>query len=184
LALELPKKHANLFHAISARRFAAEIARLKALVPALQDFEIEVRLQQILARVGDAHTLLDLPPITGHLPVMLYQFPEGIFVIHAAPQYADLIGARLLRIGEQDVRVAYRRVATLVSKDRGAAAMERDTVPFYLGIPEVLAALGISKSPATVEMLFRSSDRRLFRRVFSKSLTRREYLQFGENIPD
>src|SRR5688572_15857607 len=54
LSKELPRRHKNAFHTVSREAFARAVAELDAAIPSLQEFEIIVRLQQIVAMVGDA----------------------------------------------------------------------------------------------------------------------------------
>lgn len=58
LARELPRRHKNAFHAVTREQFLRAVAALDAAIPSLQDHEIRLGLQRIVAMVGDAHTAL------------------------------------------------------------------------------------------------------------------------------
>src|SRR5215470_15573693 len=60
-AKEMPKRHKNLYHAVSKEAFAQAVADLDAAIPGLQPHQIVVRLQEITAVVGDGHTNVHLP---------------------------------------------------------------------------------------------------------------------------
>src|SRR5262245_25684514 len=75
-----------------------------------------------LARMmGDAHTYLRpthaQPPNFRAVPVQFYLFAEGMFIIGAAPKYADLVGAQVLRIGEHAVEQAMEALDPVISQD-------------------------------------------------------------------
>ncbi len=112
LAKELPRKHGDAFHSISREKFEAAVAELDSAIPTLQDPEIILRLQQIMALVGDGHTsLADFPPATFRwYPVALYWFGKDLRVIGTTTTNRQALGAKVVRI--RDVSVA--AVATSV----------------------------------------------------------------------
>lgn len=97
--------------------FTRRYEELKRSVPRLSDEEIYVGMARMLASLHQGHVALFTPPSGRQLPLHLYAFPEGIFVVGASEPYADLVGSRLLTVGSVPAEEALRRLAELRSTD-------------------------------------------------------------------
>ena len=146
MAMEMQRRHANLFHTVSKEAFDAAVTDLIARIPTLQRNEIVVGMMRIAAMVGDGHTRVDPrkdPKFAfPSLPLKLYLFEDGLYVRAAAPEHAGLVGARIETIGGVPVEEAIRRVRAITSVDN-----EMGYKPFaalYLNMPDILHALGMS----------------------------------------
>lgn len=58
LTKELPEKHCNFFTARSKGEFVSGIEAIKAESERLTDFQVALKTQQLIARFGDSHTML------------------------------------------------------------------------------------------------------------------------------
>jgi hypothetical protein len=58
LAKELPEKHYNLFSVKSKEDFLSGINAIKSDSKQLNDFQVVLRIQQLIAKMGDSHTML------------------------------------------------------------------------------------------------------------------------------
>jgi hypothetical protein len=70
--------------------------------------------------VSDGHTRLNLlsaPAGLRRYPLRLYWFKDGIFVDAATSEYAQIAGARVVKIGNTDVEEAYKTVGQVVQRD-------------------------------------------------------------------
>ncbi|KFN44836.1 S41 family peptidase [Arenimonas oryziterrae] len=160
LADELPKRHANLFHTTSRETFAAEVARLRTQLPTLDRGDAIVGLAKIVALARDGHSALFLLPFPGMkaiegihpMPIQLYDFPDGLRVIAIDKAHANLLGAKLVAVGDVPVEEATRRVADLVPQDNAMGVHEY--VPYYLALAEVASALALSKDATGVDYVF------------------------------
>ncbi|HEX8449304.1 MAG TPA: hypothetical protein VF652_06915 [Allosphingosinicella sp.] len=102
--------------------FLAAIEKLKRNVPTSSNEKILVEMNRALALLHQGHTDLWEPkgdgPIPGRiLPVTFHLFPEGLFVVNAAPQHRDLIGSKVAAIGGTPALEALRKVAETISGD-------------------------------------------------------------------
>jgi hypothetical protein len=62
LARELPKRHKDLFHAMTREQFEAAVKNLDERIPNLSQEQIIVELQRIVAMIRDGHTRIqDFP---------------------------------------------------------------------------------------------------------------------------
>lgn len=169
VAETLPRVHADLFHTITPTRFQAALDSLAARVPTLTHVQATVELARVIALIGDGHTRLTLPfdpaaafftghsptaPPTipalafGHLPLRLHAFADGIFITRAAPELADLLGARVVRLGGMSIDDAVAAVAPTVQRDN--AMQLRNLVPTWLVVPEILESRGVIADAARV----------------------------------
>ena len=148
MAAEMERRHKNLYHTVSRERFQAAVADLHARIPTLQRNQIIVEMMRIAAMVGDGHTRVDPRKDNKFhfpsLPLKLYLFEDGLFVRAAAPEHAGLVGARIEAIGGVPVEEAIRRAAEISSRDNEVGP--KLFVPLYLNMPDILHALGLSRT--------------------------------------
>ncbi len=71
-------------------------------------------------------------------PFRLNWFDQGLFVSEATPDHAELLGTRLVYVGETEIRDAAAEITDLVSSEGRYAQ-----VPAYLTNPAVLYGLGL-----------------------------------------
>jgi tetratricopeptide (TPR) repeat protein len=132
---------------------------LKRQVPQLSDEQILVSMNRMLAVLHQGHTWLRgltnsrIP--ARRLPVNLWVFPEGIFIVDAIDQHKDLIGSRLVRIEDVPAGEALRRVNETQSVDG-------DNEYLLIGqsllrLTPFLKGLGIVPSTETVRLTLRKA---------------------------
>lgn len=162
MAAQMEKRHADLYHNISRKDFAAAVADLDRRIPTLQRHEIIVGMMRLAAMVGDGHT--NVSPLKDKafgfrsLPLKLYLFDDGLYVRAAAPAQAALVGARVEAIGGVPVEEAIRRAAELAPRDNEVGP--KLYVPIFLGMPAIQHALKLAPSPdAAVLTLSRGGKR-------------------------
>jgi hypothetical protein len=162
MAQEMERRHKNLYHTVSRERFAAAVADLDARIPTLQRNQIIVGMMRIVAMVGDGHT--NVSPLKDpkfgfpSLPLKLYLFEDGLHVRAAAPAYAALVGAKVTAIGGVPVEEAVRRAREISPRDNDITP--KMYVPVFLGMPDILHALGMSSSRDVAVLTLARGDRR------------------------
>jgi len=155
-AHQLPKRHKNLFHAISRTQFEKSVADLSAAIPSLSDHEIIVRLLQITGSVGDGHTGVHIPPTFKRYPLAVFWFGNDLRVAAATKEYERALGTRVVKIGDLSIDQVRARVATCFpSAENENPWYEMSTGPAFILRPEILHALGIvsnlDRAPFTFE---------------------------------
>jgi tetratricopeptide (TPR) repeat protein len=155
LARELPQRHRNAFARMTRQQWDSAVAQIDAKIPRLQRHQVIVELMRLVAMVHDGHTFLapDFEErIAFHtLPVQLYDFSDGLFIIAADKTHADLAGARVVKIGSASSPTALKAVAALVSHEGDWWARFRGAR--YLAIPEVLNSLGLSDDSSSATLV-------------------------------
>ena len=155
LARELPKRHKNLFHAVSREQFERSVAELDKEIPSLQDHQIIVRMHQIAAAVGDGHTGVQLPPYFKLYPIGLYWFGGELRVMGGAKEYESAIGTRVVRIGALSIDEVQKRILSCFpSAENENEWYVLSTSPAFIVRPEVLHTLGIVTDPGHAPFTF------------------------------
>jgi hypothetical protein len=179
MAREMEARHKNLFHSMTRAQFEGAVRRLDERIPTLARHQIIVELMRIVALVGDGHTNVSptRDPKIGFrtLPVKLYLFGDGMFVRAAERGHAELLGARVLKVGDVAVAEAVARAREIIGRDN-----EMDVkffAPLLLSMPEVLHALGLSNGPEAASFTFEKAGRR-------QTLTLKPSGPFGLLPPD
>lgn len=125
---------------------------LIAQLPTLNDYQVFVGIERLTALFGDGHTSAypdDQPLLTFHyLPLKLWWFPDGIYIIAAPNRHRKYVGMRVVAIDGDDVEAVSGEIARLVGADN---PMEYEyTVPDLLIRPELLQYLGHAFRPGAV----------------------------------
>ena len=164
MAREMEARHKNLFHTTPREQFDAAVKKLHERIPALARHQIIVELARIAASIGDGHTNVapTRDPKVGFraLPVKLYLFKDGLFVRAAERGHAELLGARVVKIGDLAVEEAINRAREIIGRDNEMGV--RFFAPHLLAMPEVLHALGLSESPDAARFTFEKAGRQQF----------------------
>jgi len=119
LAAQMRLKHKSLFHTMTETEFNQAVEKLDADIPELNEDQIFVRFLQIMAMVQDGHSGFDTRPIPppadlkDHIPVRFVRYADGIYVCAAAPEYADAVGGKVVKVGPYGGQEAMRRVDSI-----------------------------------------------------------------------
>ena len=121
LVQELEARHADLYHSISKEAFSDSVKKLETKLKNLNQDEFIVELARLTALIKDGHTGVFLPWAKGlnfqRLPLQFYHDSAGYFIIATSPEYNQLIGARLEKIGNTPVQEVANKIKTLLPRD-------------------------------------------------------------------
>ncbi len=148
MAEELPKRHQNLFHAMTREQYETAVKSLNERIPSLTRNQIIVEFTRIVAMIGDGHTsiagLISDPKIGFRsYPLTLHFFKDGLFVMTADREHSQAVGARVLKIGNKSAEQAFDAIKGLVFHDHKNEFGLKASAPFMLVTPEVLHAVGL-----------------------------------------
>jgi hypothetical protein len=141
---QLTTTHPNLYRRISKESFDASVQRLRRDLPKLNDDEAAVRLMQLVASVRDEHT--SLFPALGSadetwFPVRFYRFTDGLVITSVDKRFPQLIGAKVVGVGDLSVDEACERAQTAFSSDNQFNLLEAAVL---LSSPRVVRGLHVS----------------------------------------
>ena len=146
LMTEMRARHKNLYHTTPKAVLDSAASSLDSRIPTLSRHEIIAEMMKIVAMVGDGHT--NIYPtrdrvIDFHtLPISLYLFKDGWYVRAADSAHSDIVGTRVVRIGNATIDDAYERMKPYIGRDNEMGA--RFWAAYLLAIPEMLHAARIS----------------------------------------
>jgi hypothetical protein len=183
LADRMVKQHPNIFRRVKKEDFDAEVKALNGRIPLLSEDEILVGFMKVVAMVRDGHTGLYPRAYfrSGIYPVRFYLYSDGLFIQKTAPEYAELAGARVIRIGKLSAEEALKRAGMLAFSDNEMGA--KDLAPLFLSIPELSVGLKIGDDKQNLRLVVESGGKERAVQVRS-SLSLPELLQTPANWVD
>jgi tetratricopeptide (TPR) repeat protein len=166
LAVEMPKRHKNLFHSMTREQFDGAVKSLEARIPTLARHQIIVEFARIVAMVQDGHTSLSgmmTDPKIGFrsYPLTLYFFKDGLHVIAASPEHAAAVGARVVKIGNADAEQAYNAIKGLVFHDHNNEFGLKASASFVMVIPEVLNTVGVVENMESAQFVVERDGKKM-----------------------
>ena len=150
-------------------RTAALVGRLDADIPTLNDQQIFTRLAEIVGSLRHNHTMFwgSPPPgspgakarvATTFLPLQLYAFPDGIYVVGADTAQAALIGSRVEAVGGAPIAQVMKGIEATTSY--GGDAELAWSAPRRLATVPLLQGLGYAKPGEPVTLTLVKSGKR------------------------
>lgn len=158
-ARRMKQMHWDLYANVTKEAFLGEIEKLKRQVKDLDDSHVRAKLRRITATVGDGHTSSRLnaegePRLT--LPLHMFTFTDGLYIIGADEANTGLVGAQVLKVGGMDVDAALKAVRpyTHVDNEMGYLAWG----PGMLASPIMLREIGAAKDTTGAEFTVKKLD--------------------------
>lgn len=149
LVQEIKRRAYAPFRHISEARFDAMVSDLDRVIPDLTDAQILVELTKLLRPLRDGHARINMPrdrvDVNLTVPLRFYLFEEGLFIIAAEPTHADLLGARVVRVGEHTTDDALAAVDPIICRDN--EWWPKHVAPYRLRETATLQALGVIPDP-------------------------------------
>jgi hypothetical protein len=140
MAVDLQNCHKNLFFQQTKKDFFRHIDVLKKKSVRLDLHTIVMEIAKIVARIGDAHTAVVLPRYN-RLPIEVYCFKEGLFVVAAMPTCQKLLWQKLLAINGETTASICKRLEQVISHENKSFVLAQ--LPEYLICTDILFGLGI-----------------------------------------
>jgi hypothetical protein len=134
-----------------------QIAELKAERAPLDSGRFRVALMQIAALADNGHTSLDDKEDNrpNCVPIRVMWFADGLYVVRAKAEYADLLG---VRINNVDGRPTRDVLAALKQLHGGGEGWRRTHAALYIQSPEILYGAGLNSRPDQTTWTFRLSS--------------------------
>lgn len=145
LGRELAEKHPDLFFRTDSAFFFREMRKVAAEAPGKSQFQVAVKLQQIMAKMGDAQTLVNYHFYVDKsliLPFDCYWFDEGIYITQTDLEYKAILGKRLSGINGIPLQVVIDSLSTLLVSDNPSRIKYQ--VPRMLTWSQLLSYFGFS----------------------------------------
>ena len=178
------KEYPFLFKKIDSASFDASVERLYRSIPEMEPHEIMVGLARLVASFGYGHTVLGYweGKVPLHeLPVVLYQFDDGIYLQGVHRDYEALAGARLVGIEGVPIDTVLARIRPVVPAENEMYVKAYGI--HYLTFPEFLHAQRVIPQLKTTLNLRLEKEGRAFDALVTAVPAERFPRQYGMVIP-
>jgi hypothetical protein len=153
LAAELGKRHVAPFATTTEAAFRAAAAALEARVPDVDDDHVRAGLMQLVASIGDSHTVVQPPELLAEsLPLRLVYWPDGLRVFATLAEHRHLLGQRVESVAGKGVAEVLQKLDSVIAS--GTEPKRRLTLPHLMTRPRLLAALDLIENAGAVPMRF------------------------------
>jgi hypothetical protein len=142
------------FSSEARQQFRNAIAEIQKTVDGKTDDQIIVEFAKAVALAKNAHTRLYLLRNRSELrryPIRVWWFADGLYVVRATPEYSQLLGAKISRIGGRAIENLRQAVDPLFA---GNASWHTYMSAYTLTSPDVLIGLGLIGSKGEAEITF------------------------------
>lgn len=154
----LPKSHINLYKQKSEKDFLYGIEKISRERIGLYDFDVAVKIQQLIASMGDSHTAAAWGMFADNkriLPLGLYWFKDGIYVVTTTVENQSILGYKILKINDKPVASLIDSLRTVLTADNNAV-IKKD-VPNLIPYIQLLEHFGFTDSD-NVDLLLENNS--------------------------
>ncbi len=152
-----------LFKKITADKFDLAVEEFYNTIPKMQDHEVMMGFARIVALFQYGHTRLGFrdSPIRYHkLPMVLYQYKDGVYIQGVHKDYESNLGAKLIAIEGMSTDNVLKAIYPVVPSENDQ--FFKAYAGLYMIIPEVLHAQGITKELKKTIVLTLEKDGKKF----------------------
>ncbi|MGH7242797.1 MAG: TPR end-of-group domain-containing protein [Phycisphaerales bacterium] len=160
LARRMKQMHWDLYANVPKDKFLAEIDAIKqAAATGVSEDRLRVRISRLLAMVGDGHTTMaayaDGEKSLNRIPLHLWSFPDGIYVLGAPEDMKELVGGKIVKVGSMSADDAAAKLRQFCSVDNDMGYLY--SVPARMLQPAALQEIGAT-GEGDIEYTFRFAD--------------------------
>lgn len=153
LVAEIERLHPKPFFGCPQEDFEAGVDEFLGTLAGADEPHALVGLMRLVARLSqqgrDGHTGV-WPMTASYLPLRVYGFADGWFVVGADPGQEQWIGAELVSVGDVPIEEACRRLAPLLTCDN--EWNRRVKLAQALACADLLAGTGLAAGTGTVRL--------------------------------
>ncbi len=160
----LSQKHINIFFKTSEYEFNKQLDALLAKLPELTDLQVAVKIQQILAKMGDSHTNAGWVKFINadkNIGIGTYWFKDGLYIISTNQRDSILLGKKIIRIGGLNIQELVDSLKTMFTDEN--EALTKSLVPLHLIYGQLLNNFGcVAKEEGFIEFEVANETNRIF----------------------
>ena len=172
LSSQMRTIHPNIYSMIQKRSLDSLENTIFERIPNSDDSDILMDLFNFTAAPNDAHTFpfIFFPCYDLHnVPLQIYGFTDGWYVVEAGREYKKLIGLKILEIGSTDINEIFKNHPLLLGVENTQSQKERFT--YMVVMPEWLKYHKIIDEIDKVDFTFEDQNGK----TYSKSLPSYKY---------
>ena len=159
LSSQMRTIHPDIYSMVSKRSLDSLENEINERILNSDDSDILMDLFQFTAAPNDAHTFpfIFFPCFDLHsLPIQIYGFPDGWYVVEAGRRYKDLIGSKIVKIDSQDINDIFEKYPVFLGVENEQSRKERFT--YMVVIPEWLKYHKIVNTINKVDFTFEDKN--------------------------
>lgn len=159
-------KYSNLFYNVTPHQFDSTIEKTIKEIPSMEDYQFQVAVGKIMAmfRIGHTQAGYLFQPFhtsTGEklfpsIPIEFYMFSDGFFILSAASKFQDIVGAKVLQIGDYPTKEALDKLRPFVNYENEQGFIA--SAPFYLRFPKLVYSAGISGNQDRLKLKYEKNN--------------------------
>lgn len=119
-------------------------------IDSLNNKKIKLLLSHCVRMANDAHTTVYFGNLN-QVPLRLYLFSDGLYVIQARNEYSNLLGKRVSAIGDRSID---ELITSLKSYKSGNNARIENIAPYFLSSPDYFEAADITQTADSLKYTF------------------------------
>lgn len=146
ISKELPKKHYDFFTVKEKDEYLTGIEKVRSNTESLTEFEIAIKLQQIVASFGDSHTKVNFRQFIDKnqiLPLHLYWFSDGLYILHTTQENIEILGNKILSVNGTPIKTISDSLSSLITVDN--QALIKSSIPKLFPFVQVLEYFGFAE---------------------------------------
>ncbi len=154
LDTQMKAKEYEFSSLISPQVFDNTINNIKNSVDSLPDYEIYIKIQQLIASLHVAHITAIPSAAIGtslhSLPIRTKVFPDGVYIMTTDQNDANLLGKKLISIGGIPIQTVEDSLKSILSYENNYWLEHQ--IPAALEYTEILKYFGFTKSLSEAEL--------------------------------
>lgn len=150
--------HKNLYHSRTKAEYDRLADEIRLRFPSWDEHQRRAEMMRLAAYVGDAHTRLEPWKVENMIPLSFYVYPEGMLLIGAEEENADLLGQQAAAVNGKPMDEVLARLAEVIPHENGLWLDHLLPDKLFLGNGDLLYGLGITDKPEEARFTFRSED--------------------------
>lgn len=156
----LESKHPNLYNRHTKAEFDAKRAEIEAGISAMSDFDFAIAVSELVALVGDSHTMAGIGAAlseTAHfLPLNLSPMAEGLVITGLPAAHKDCLGGVLTAVNGVSMDELARRISPMLPADNDARLQRQFYSTFY--VYEILQHYGVADQPEGIRLTVQTAS--------------------------
>lgn len=184
IKVELPKNHYHLYMVKSEQDFFNGLDAISKKLSQLSDFEVAVKLQQLIATFGDSHTILSLKPFLDYnktLPIGLMWFSDGLWVQSTTKSNESILGTKLIAINGNAINEIIDSLSTISAIDNLASV--KKSAPKLIPAIQFLEYFGFT-SQSDVKLTLEQNGETMDYVIYAEQMNRNNMVRvFPDPVP-
>ena len=160
LLARIKELHFNLENSVSKIDFENRTHDLKTTISESTDEQIIFKIMSLFGALGSGHNIIiPTSPKTGalkKLPIQMYQFEDGMFIVNAKKGYEKWIGYEVKHIGNKPIDEALKLTGSINARDNDMQTIWLG--PYFLSLPAILKGLHIIDDAKKVTLNVKSPN--------------------------